>query len=135
MPCVLCYLISSVSCDELISWEAGGPPVLFILKWGPFLLSQNLSRVAGVCTFLHICVSVCVTLSGASPAPGLENSSCYSRVPGWSPTLPGSPRLASSGCVHLNSCLVCLAPLLCPLAGVSVAQSGLCGDLLLTSQE
>lgn len=120
---VSCYLISSVSCGELISWEVGSPPVLFILKWSPSLLSENLSRVADVCTLLHVCVRVrvcvcvCLSLSCVTPAQAWRTAPVTARVPGRSPTLPGSPRFASSGCVHLNSCLVCLALLLSPLAG------------------
>lgn len=61
------YLISSISCGQLISWAVGSPPALFILKRGPSLFSHSLSRVAG----MHVCVSlICVT-----PAPGLEDSS------------------------------------------------------------
>lgn len=92
---VSCYLISSVSCGELISWEVGSPPVLFILKWSPSLLSENLSRVADVCTLLHVCVRVCVCASFfelCHSCPGLENSSCYS--PCARPE-PDPPRLSS----------------------------------------
>lgn len=90
-----------------------------------------------MCILAHARVSACVCvfeLCHSCPWPG-EQLLLQPVCQAWSRFLPGSPPLASSGCVHLNSCLVCLVLLRSLLAGVPVAQPGLCIDLLLTSQE
>ena len=116
------YLISSISCGQLISWAVGSPPALFILKWGPSLFSHSLSRVAGV----HVCVSlICV-----APAPGLEDSSHDSprAKPGGrhacpSQALPGLlPQVARISTVVL----VCFTLLFRLLTGVPVTWARLC---------
>lgn len=86
------------------------------------------------------CVCVCVfELELCHLCPDLEDSSCYSLCARLG-SCHARPSQALLGLLPQVACiliavLVCLALLLSPPAWVPVAQSRLCVDLLLTSQE